>query len=322
MFMQSLMLMPIKRSSRILIPCLCVALQFACGGKAVYTGESFATDSPFKMKVDSEVAMACESARRSLLGQGYLIDVASIDTVKGHKAIKNAADRSTFIEMNVVCVPERQGSALYANGVLSTYDLKKSSSAASVGVAAVGSISLPIGQSADSLVKIAEETIDDKNFYSRFFAAVAHTLDEIRPHDPEPVPAQIEPSPAPGEAPVPTSGSGDANHPLEVPEAVPGEGTPVSAPEPGPVQDVTEIAPVPMPVQGGAELAPAPFPAQDIPGMTPEPAPVQAVPITAPEAPALPESGAAGAEPATEPVPGPIPAEESPAPARVPYFGM
>ena len=218
MFMQSHTVMLIKRTSRILPLGLCMLLQLACGGQAVYTGESFATDSPFKMKVDSEVAIACESARRSLLGQGYLIDVASLDTVKGHKAIKNAADRSTFIEMNVVCVPERQGSALYANGVLSTYDLKKSSSAASVGVAAVGSISLPIGQSADSLVKIAEETIDDKNFYSRFFAAVAHTLDEIRPHDPEPVPAQIEPSTAPAEVPVLAPGSGDANSPSEVAE--------------------------------------------------------------------------------------------------------
>ena len=190
--MQSRPVLFLKCKAKIFLLALCAVLQAACGSNAVYTGESFATDSPFKMKFDSEVATACESARRSLLGQGYLIDVATVDTVKGRKALRNKDSLSTFIEMNVVCVPESKGSALFVNGVLSTYDLKKSSSSASVGVAAVGSISLPFGQSADSLVKISEETIDDKNFYSRFFAAVEHTIGEIRLPDPDPAPAPLE----------------------------------------------------------------------------------------------------------------------------------
>ena len=155
-------------------------LQIACSEQAVYTQESFASDSPFKLRVEDPAAVACESARRSLLGQGYLIEQANAEQVKGRKAYRNADDLNTLIEMNVVCIDEMEGSTVFANGVLSTYDLKKSSSSASVGVSAVGSISLPIGQSADSLVKIAEETIDDKDFYSRFFGAVEHTLEEMR----------------------------------------------------------------------------------------------------------------------------------------------
>jgi len=155
-------------------------LQIACSEQAVYTQESFASDSPFKLRVEDPAAVACESARRSLLGQGYLIEQANAEQVKGRKAYRNADDLNTLIEMNVVCIDEIEGSTVFANGVLSTYDLKKSSSSASVGVSAVGSISLPIGQSADSLVKIAEETIDDKDFYSRFFGAVEHTLEEMR----------------------------------------------------------------------------------------------------------------------------------------------
>lgn len=188
-----------KHSPIIIMLALCAALLAACSSNAVYTKESFATDSPFKMKVEGQVTTACESARRALLGQGYLIDSSSGEKVKGRKAYKSEDERSTFIEMNVVCVADSSGSTLYANGVLTTYDVKKSGSSASVGVKAVGSISLPFGQSADSMVKTAEETIDDKKFYSRFFAAVDHILAEMQPSmaPAETFPAQAAPAPAP-----------------------------------------------------------------------------------------------------------------------------
>jgi len=122
----------------------------ACGGQAVYTGESFSSDSPFKLRTDGDVTLACESARRALLGQGYLIDSAS---------------------------------------------------SASVGVSALGSISLPIGQSADSLVKVSEETINDEEFYRRFFAAIRIIISEMQPTWKPPV-SQPEPAPQPIEVPV------------------------------------------------------------------------------------------------------------------------
>lgn len=150
-----------------------------CDTQAVYTRESFSADSPFRLKVDDDLAVACESARRSLLGQGYLIDQADSEQVKGHKAYRVEGKANTFIEMNIACMQDGVGSTLYAIGVLSSYDLKKSSNPASVGLSGVGSISLPIGQSADSLVKVAEETIGDRLFYRRFFAAVEHTLAEM-----------------------------------------------------------------------------------------------------------------------------------------------
>ena len=151
-----------KYRSKILLFCLCVVLQTGCSSQAVYTGESFAIDSPFKVKVDAEAATACESARRSLLGQGYLIESSNNDGVKARKAYRSQDDQNTFIEMTIVCLPETNGSTLFATGVLSGYALKKSTSSASVGLSALGSISLPIGQSADSLVKVSEETINDK----------------------------------------------------------------------------------------------------------------------------------------------------------------
>ena len=149
-----------------------------------YTKESFSVDSPYQKKVGVGAATACEAARRALLGDGYVIDRANSDNVKGRKAYHSEGDRSTFIEMSVVCVPDPAGSSLYANGLLSTYDVKKSAASASVGVSALGSLSLPIGQSADSMVKISDETINDRGFYHRFFFAVDAVLVDIQPESP------------------------------------------------------------------------------------------------------------------------------------------
>jgi hypothetical protein len=170
-----------KHLPTILTTALCVLTLTACSSEAVYTKESFAADSPFQKRVAVKTAVACESARRALLSQGYLIDSASNEQVKGRKAYKSEDERSTFIEMQVVCASDNTGSTLYATALLSTYAVKKTGSSASVGVKAVGSVSLPFGQSADSMVKVSDETIDDKKFYKRFFVAVDNILKETRP---------------------------------------------------------------------------------------------------------------------------------------------
>ena len=298
----------------LLVTCL-GALLSGCGSEAVYIDESFANDSPFKLKVAEPAPVACESARRSLLGQGYLIDTTSAEQVKGRKAYRRDDSQNTFIEMNVVCVPDRKGSTLYTNGVLSTYDLKKSGNSASVGISAVGSISLPIGQSADSLVKIAEETIEDKAFYGRFFAAVSLVLTEMEesPEEDEAAPGHAE---AAAPKPVP-----DADIPLEPgPASVPG-----IVPEPGPAPTAPAAgAPRPLVVPEPGTAAPAVAPALTpaaigIPptsGDTAKPAapgPVQGFSVSAPAA--LPR-----AQPAAQPqsptvqAPAPVPANAAPSP--------
>lgn len=224
-----------KYRSKILLLSLCGLLQVACSNNTVYPDESFSYDSLFKLRTDGEVGMACESARRSLLGEGYLVENATSEGVIGRKAYKSEGKENTFIEMNIVCLPEANGSTVFATGVLSTYALKMSSSSASVGLSALGSISLPIGQSADSLVKVSEETIDDKDFYRRFFAAVDTILSDLKAGKAasEPVakpPAAPAPTPAPVPAPV-------------VPEPAPVPAAPAPVTEPAPLQDVPAITP-------------------------------------------------------------------------------
>ena len=291
-----------KRASKTFVLALSLAALAACSKTAVYTTESFASDSPFELKVVDGADTACESARRALLRQGYLIEKATGENVKGRKGYKAEANRNTFIEMNVVCAADVSGSTVFANGVLSTYDLKKSSSAASVGVSAVGTISLPIGQSADSLVKVSEETINDKDFYNRFFAAVDRILGDMRA-----AARAAAPVPEPEPEPIPEPGPARA---VAAPETAP------AVPEPAPVPQAPAAAaaqPAPAPAGTTGQAVPVTTPQQAMPTVA-EPVPAQAAPAPVPE-PGTPSATAPGATPATTvnpevPEPVALPTEE------------
>ena len=72
------------------------------------------------------------------------------------------------IEVSVVCASNSAGSnstTVFANAVQDGYSLKKSSSSASIGVPALGLVSLPIGSSDDALVKVGSETTSSGKFY-------------------------------------------------------------------------------------------------------------------------------------------------------------
>jgi|GEM_PF-261215 hypothetical protein len=272
-----------KYTSRILFLTLCVAFQSACSNQAAYVGESFSNDSPFKLKTDRDTAQACESVRRALLGQGYLIDLASSEEVKARKATRGEGKQNAFIEMNAACVPDSNGSTVFATGVLSNYAMKMSSSSASVGVAAIGSISLPIGQSVDSLVKVSEETIDDTAFYKRFFSAVETILGEIEADKPaEDIAEEVA-------EPEPTSQA--MAQPAIWPELFPEPADTLEAPadvEPA-SQPVTQPTILPEFFPGSAAAEVPPVPVQVAPETTFEASPTQAVPETVSQTPSAPE---------------------------------
>jgi hypothetical protein len=61
---------------------------------------------------------------------------------------------------------------VFANALQDRYALKKTNNSASLGVGVLGSVSMPIGSSDDSMVKVASETVSSAKFYERFFALV------------------------------------------------------------------------------------------------------------------------------------------------------
>lgn len=61
---------------------------------------------------------------------------------------------------------------MFANALQDRYALKKTNNSASLGVGVLGSVSMPIGSSDDSMVKVASETVSSAKFYERFFTLV------------------------------------------------------------------------------------------------------------------------------------------------------
>jgi hypothetical protein len=150
----------------------------------VYQSEGFDSTSSFAQLFDAPVANTCESARRALLSQGYVLSQVKTDFISGTKSFQPEGEVHVQILFTVVCVPEGkdgQISTAYVTATQDRYALKKSPQSASVGLSAIGSVSLPLGATSDSLVKIASETIPSGPFYERFFALMQRQLREQLP---------------------------------------------------------------------------------------------------------------------------------------------
>lgn len=122
---------------------------------------------------------ACEAGRRSLLGQGYVIDKIEPNRVSGHKNYqdKENDDRHAQILFNVDCTPSGDGNTIvYVSALRDLYTMKKSSNSASVGLSVLGTVSMPVGSSDDSLVKTSSETISRSEFYDGFFKQLQQNL--------------------------------------------------------------------------------------------------------------------------------------------------
>jgi len=148
----------------------------------VYERETFSRQSNFSRDFVASPADTCNAARRALLSQGYVQPqgaASAPDQVQAQKRFQPEGDSHVQIEFTVVCTQSSKGeptTTVFVSAVQDRYAVKKSSTSASVGVAPFGSISLPVSQSSEALVKVASETIPSSAFYDRFFELVEQVL--------------------------------------------------------------------------------------------------------------------------------------------------
>ncbi|MEF8700978.1 MAG: DUF2242 domain-containing protein [Candidatus Accumulibacter sp. UW26] len=183
------------RSIRCVVACWALAalagLLAACGSMqpalTVYQNEDFEANETFSRLFDASVGATCEAARRALLSQGYLPTTVKTDFISASKHFQPEGEVHVQIMFNVVCVPEGglgKVATAYVNAIQERYALKKNPNSASVGVAAIGSVSIPLTSSDDSLVKVASETIPAGRFYDRFFALMQRNLEQQKGESP------------------------------------------------------------------------------------------------------------------------------------------
>lgn len=182
-----------KTSALKLLTCLApLGLLAACssptlGSKVadqVYLKEQFKADETFSRLFDADVSNTCEAARRALLSQGYVIGTAQKGLINGIKRFQPEGEVHVEIAFTVVCVADGKAGALataYVSAQQDRYVIKRSSASTSIGVSAIGSISVPLSSQQDSMVKVASETIPAGNFYDRFFALMQAMLVDSAP---------------------------------------------------------------------------------------------------------------------------------------------
>ncbi|WP_115558856.1 DUF2242 domain-containing protein [Xanthomonas dyei] len=245
-----------------------LATLVGCGGSkgdTMLMRESFNSDDTYSRSVAASSPQACEAARRVLLSQGYAVTRADAAAVEGSKNFQlKEADQSEQLNLRISCATQDGGKAqIFVSALQDRYALKKSSTSASVGVGVLGSLSLPVGSSGDSLVRVSSTTVQDAAFYKRFFERLNSYLPKVT----EAAPAAAAAMPAP----VPA-----APHPPAAPAA-----PPAAAPTPAVSAPAAPAAAAPSPTTvEQPPVAPLPVEAQDPP---PAPANVpQSGPATQP----------------------------------------
>ncbi|CAI8802062.1 MULTISPECIES: DUF2242 domain-containing protein [Pseudomonas] len=248
--------------------------------KPIYEHENFDDSGTYSRNYPVADVASCEAARRALLSQGYIITSSDPKLVSGHKSFQQTGETHLEISFNVVCAEDgsaKHHATVFANALQDRYALKKTNNSASLGVGVLGSVSMPIGSSDDSMVKVASETVTSQKFYERFFTLVelflpadakkaAHIQEKPKTDlgVPEPKPAAV--APATPATPAPAVETAPAPPPAGIvePAQIMAPAAPAATPAP------TPVSPTPVgsePVVPPAESAPI------IPAPSAEPAP-------------------------------------------------
>ena len=272
---------------------LVLAVAAGCSSKkaAIYEHENFDDSGTFSRNYPVTDVQTCEAARRALLSQGYIITSSDPKLISGHKSFQQTGETHMEISFSVVCADdgsEGHHATMFANALQDRYALKKTNNSASLGVGVLGSVSMPIGSSDDSMVKVASETVSSAKFYERFFALVelflpaeakkaAHIEEKPKTDlgmpEAKAAPAALAPAaPAPA-APAPAAEHAPAATPAPV-EAAPTASEPMAAPaEPAPITPVeaqpaaAEPAPSEPAITPPANPSNLPAPTEPIPAL-------------------------------------------------------
>jgi len=250
---------------RALVAVLLLAGLAGCSSKktAIYEHENFDDSGTFSRNYPVTDKASCEAARRALLSQGYIITSNDAKMISGHKSFQQTGESHLEISFNVVCADDggsEHHATMFANALQDRYALKKVNNSASLGVGVLGSVSMPIGSTDDSMVKVASETVSAPKFYERYFALVDVFLPQ------EVKKAEHIPEQPKTELGVPEPKAAPAAEKVEAPKEEPAVSQPAVS---EPVTPPAETAPI------APQSEPAPAPATSNPDLPP---PTEAIP--------------------------------------------
>jgi hypothetical protein len=161
-------------------PLLTVAtLMIGCAsGRHDATRDTFSAAAPFSKTVAGSGDAVCWSVKRALLSQGYMLDRSSDPGVlTGTRDYQPEAKLNVTLRLQTTCADNRDGTSIvFASASREESRLQKMKQTTSAGIGPA-TITMPSG-SAKVLGVVRRETIQDRNFYTSFFALVEQFIAE------------------------------------------------------------------------------------------------------------------------------------------------
>ena len=155
-----------------------VAVLAGCGGGPnvkLYKNEDFQSTAAFSKTIPMPSGVVCRNVKRALLSQGYVIEQtpASKDSpfLTATKNWQPEDDVAVKLHLQVTCVHEGENSStVFATAVEEAFKLQSINSSVSAGVS-VATVTIP-SISGRALMVVRRETIQDPQFYARFYDLV------------------------------------------------------------------------------------------------------------------------------------------------------
>lgn len=145
----------------------------------IYQRELFQPAAPYWRAYPADGVQICEGARQALMSQGYVVLGHSALSMSARKFFRPEHGVGVELAVQVTCVDKAGGNSAgvaYVTAWQDHFVTRKNANAASLGVNAVGSISVPLTAAEDTLVKVGVDMVSDAQFYDRFHALVGTML--------------------------------------------------------------------------------------------------------------------------------------------------
>ncbi len=145
----------------------------ACAsGRHDVARDNFSAAAPFSRTVTGPGDAVCWSVKRAMLSQGYMVDRPNDSGVlTGTKDYQPEPKLNVSLRLQTTCADNRNGTSIvFVTASREDSQLQKMRQTSSAGIGPA-TITMPSG-SAKVLGVVRRETIQDPNFYARFFSLV------------------------------------------------------------------------------------------------------------------------------------------------------
>ena len=142
--------------------------------KEFHRKETFNSTTPFSAKVNAPSKVVCWSVKRAFLAQGYMLDrsTAEAATLTGIKEFHADDETNVTLRLQSSCADNNDcTSTVYATALKEVNQVQSEKQHRAMGIG-WATITVPAG-SAKVLRPISRETVNDPEFYQRFYALVS-----------------------------------------------------------------------------------------------------------------------------------------------------